>query len=420
MADPYPPTDRTTATRYRDRVSYDRAAAHAILDEAYDCSVAYVVDGEPRVLPTLHVRVGDTLYLHGSTGGRLGLTARGDGARVSVSVTLLDGIVYARSHTHHSANYRSVVVHGTAQPVSDPAEKLAAMTALVDKVGAGRAADSRPPSKLDLTQTAVLALPLVEVSVKSRAAGVIDEPADLALPHWAGVLPVRRVYGPPATDAGVGAAPPAYLPGGGSPWVTPVPLTGDRVRLEPLSPGHVDGLFAALADDEVWRYLPTLPPRSRDDTAAIVDEVLARQWTGSQVAWAQIDPATGTVIGMTSYHDIDAERRALGIGHTMLGRPWWRTGVNTEAKLLLLEHAFEVLGAEKVFWYTDIRNWRSQQAIARLGATRDGLIRKQRLRPDGTWRDTVLYSMTAEEWPDSAERLRNRLAAGGSAALASA
>jgi RimJ/RimL family protein N-acetyltransferase len=94
--------------------------------------------------------------------------------------------------------------------------------------------------------------------------------------------------------------------------------------------------------------------------------------------------------------------------------------VNTEAKLMLLEHAFETLGAEKVFWYTDIRNDRSQAAIARLGATRDGLIRKQRLRPDGTWRDTVVFAMTSEEWPSAADRLRVRLAAGGSAALASA
>src|SRR3954464_7184024 len=105
MSDRYSQTDRTTATRYRDRMAYDREAAHAILDEAYDCAVAFVLDGEPRVLPTLHVRVGDTLYLHASTGGRLGLTARGDGVPVAVSVTLLDGIVYARSQFHHSANY---------------------------------------------------------------------------------------------------------------------------------------------------------------------------------------------------------------------------------------------------------------------------------------------------------------------------
>jgi RimJ/RimL family protein N-acetyltransferase/nitroimidazol reductase NimA-like FMN-containing flavoprotein (pyridoxamine 5'-phosphate oxidase superfamily) len=421
MSDTYAQTDRTTATRYRDRMSYDREAVHAVLDEAYDCSVAFVVDGEPRLLPTLHVRVGDTLFLHGSSGGRMGLSARGEeGVRVCVSVTILDGIVFARSQNNHSANYRSVIVHGTAHPVTDTDAKLAAMGALADKVGAGRAADSRPPNRPELAATAVLALPLTEAAVKARGHGVVDDTADRAVPHWAGVLPVSRAFGPPRTDVGVTAAPPAYLPGGSSPWVKPVVLEGRHVRLEPLAHGHVDGLLDALADDEVWRYLPTPRPRTHEQMAEHVSDLHRRQWTGFQLPWAQVEPATGRVIGLTSYHDIDPVNRSLGIGHTVVGRRWWRTGVNTEAKLMLLEHAFETLGAEKVFWYTDIRNDRSQQAIARLGATRDGLIRKQRLRPDGTWRDTVVFAMTSEEWPAAADRLRHRLAAGGSAAPASA
>jgi RimJ/RimL family protein N-acetyltransferase/nitroimidazol reductase NimA-like FMN-containing flavoprotein (pyridoxamine 5'-phosphate oxidase superfamily) len=413
MTDLYTPTDRTTATRTRDRMSYDRAAAHAILDEAYDCSVAFAVDGEPRVLPTLHSRVGDVLYIHGSSGGRFGLAARGDGVKVCVSVTLLDGLVYARSQFHHSANYRSVVAMGVARLVTDTRERLAAFAALVDKVGDGRAADSRPPDKQEFAQTAVLALPLVEVSVRSRTGGVKDDDADLSLRHWAGVLPVRRVTGPPRADAGVTTPPPAYLPGTPrSPWHTAVTLTGRHVRLEPLSPGHADGLLAALADEDVWRYLPTRCPRSKDEMVTYIEGLLDRQWQGSQVAWAQVEPSTGTVIGVTSYHDVDTVNRSLGIGHTMISPRWWRTGVNTEAKLMLLERAFDVLDAEKVFWYTDIRNERSQNAIARLGATRDGLIRHQRLRPDGTWRDTVVFAMTADEWPSAAERLRKRLAAG--------
>ena len=406
MSDLYPQTDRTTATRYRDRMAYDRPAAHAILDEAYDCSVAFVVDGEPRLLPTLQVRVGDTLYLHGSRGGRLGLTARGDGVPVCVSVTLLDAIVYARSQFDHSANYRSVVVHGTARPVTDPATKLAAMEALADKVGAGRAADSRPPTRAELAQNALLALPLEEVSVRVRSGGVKDDPDDLSLPHWAGVLPVGRVFGPPESDAGVTAPPPAYLPGGGSPWVSPVSLEGRHVRLEPLAPGHAAGLLEALADEEVWRYLPTVQPRTHEEMTAYVADLLRRQWTGAQMPWAQVDPATGTTIGITSYHDIDPVNRALAIGHTMVGHRWWRTGVNTEAKLMLLEHAFESLGAEKVFWYTDILNQRSQQAIARLGATREGELRKHRIRRDGTWRDTVQYSLVDDEWPQARTRLQ--------------
>lgn len=411
MTDLYQPTARTTATRYRDRMHYERDKAHAILDEAYDCSVAFVVDGEPRVLPTLHVRVEDTLYLHASTGGRLGLGARGDGVPVAVSVTLLDGIVYARSQFHHSANYRSVVVHGRARPVTDEAEKVAAMHALVERMGNGRTTESRPPTARELATTTVLALPLVEVSVRARTGGVADDPEDMLLPHWAGVLPLRRVAGPPEPDSGVAGPPPAYLPGPASPWLLAAPMHGRHVALQPLAPGHAEGLLAAVDDDETWRFLPGTRPRSTQEMVDYIADAARRQWAGERVSWAQCDPRTSEVMGITSYHDIDTERRAVGIGHTILGRRWWRTGVNTEAKLLLLERAFDVLGAERVFWYTDIRNERSQRAIARLGATRDGLIRRHRPRPDGTWRDTVLFAMTVEEWPAAAERLRARLAA---------
>lgn len=212
----YAPTARTTASRSRDRMSYDRDAAHAVLDEAYHCVLGFVVDGGPRLLPTLHVRVDDVLYLHGSTGSRPLLAARGDaGLPVCVSVTLLDGLVYARSQFHHSANYRSVVVHGTAHLVTGDDDKRAALTALVEKVGAGRAADSRPPSRRELAETAVLALPLREVSVRSRTGGVGDEPADLDLPHWAGVVPLRLTAGSPEPADGVVAPVPPYLPAPG-------------------------------------------------------------------------------------------------------------------------------------------------------------------------------------------------------------
>lgn len=410
MTDLYEPTPRTTATRNRGRMHYERATAHAILDEAYDCSVGFVVGGEPRVLPTLQVRVDDTVYLHGSSGGRLALSARGEGVPVCLSVTLLDGLVYGRSQFHHSANYRSVVAMGTARPVTDPVEKRMAMTALVEKVGRGRASDSRPPTRRELAETVVLALPLAEVSVRARTGGVVDDPDDLDLPHWAGVLPLRRVAGPPETDVGVDVAPPDYLAGSRSPWHTAVTMRGEHVVLEPLAPSHVDGLFAALSDDEVWQFLSSPRPRSREEMAAHVAAAARQQWLGERVAWAQCDPATGAVIGMTSYHDVDAEQRTLGIGHTIIGRPWWRSGVNTEAKLMLLERAFDVLGAERVFWYTDIRNERSQRAIARLGASRDGLVRRHRPRPDGTWRDSVLFAMTADEWPAKAEQLRKMVA----------
>src|SRR3954471_638373 len=169
MTDEYPATARTTARRDLGRVSYQRATAHAILDEAYHCQVAFAVldpatgAPQPRILPTLHVRVGDTLYLHGSTGSHPMLSARGGaGLPVCVSVTQLDGLVLGRSQFHHSANYRSVVAHGVATPVTDDARKRRILTALVDKVAPGRSAHSRPPDERELAQTAVLALPLLE------------------------------------------------------------------------------------------------------------------------------------------------------------------------------------------------------------------------------------------------------------------
>jgi len=225
------------------------------------------------------------------------------------------------------------------------------------------------------------------------------------------VLPVRRVFGPPEPAPGVPTAPPAYLPGSPSVWATPVTLPGRHVRLEPLQPSHVEGLLAAVGDEETWRHIPSPRPQDRAGMEQIVAGLLRANWAGHQAPWAQVDPATGEVIGMTSYHDIDEDRRAVGIGHTLVGPRWQRTAVNTEAKLLLLERAFDVLGAERVFWYTDIRNERSQRAIARLGAVREGVLRRHRPRPDGTWRDTVVFGMTVDEWPAARHRLQERLAA---------
>jgi RimJ/RimL family protein N-acetyltransferase len=239
---------------------------------------------------------------------------------------------------------------------------------------------------------------------------VVDEPEDLDLPHWAGVLPIRRVAGPPEPAAGVGAAPPGYLNPARSAWNVAAPMRGRHVLLEQLAPSHVDELFSALASDEVWEFLPTVRPSSADEMATHVTTALDGQWSGDRVPWVQRHPRTSEVMGMTCYHDVDEAGRSLAIGHTILGRAWWRTAVNTESKLMLLERAFDVLGAERVFWYTDIRNHRSQRAIARLGASRDGVIRRHRKRPDGSWRDSVLFAMTADQWPAAATRLRARLA----------
>jgi uncharacterized protein len=199
-ADGYLPRTRTTPTRSRERARYDRRTVHSVLDEAYLCHLGFVAGSEPVVLPTIHARVGEILYLHGSTGSRPLLAAAGDGLPVCVTVTLLDGLVLARSAFHHSVNYRSVVAHGTGRLVTDPAEKEAALAAIVDHVVPGRSADCRPPSAKELAATSVLRLDLAEVSAKVRTGGVLDEEEDLALPYWAGVLPLALVPGEPRPD----------------------------------------------------------------------------------------------------------------------------------------------------------------------------------------------------------------------------
>ncbi|MEU5312893.1 pyridoxamine 5'-phosphate oxidase family protein [Streptomyces sp. NPDC021562] len=211
----YPRTDRTVPTRSADRASYDKELVHSILDEGYLCHLGFVRDGAPVVLPTLYGRVGEVLYLHGSTGSRpLRMAGETDpGLPVCVTVTHVDGLVLARSAFHHSINYRSVVVHGIAHQVTDPEERRLALDALVDHVVTGRSADSRPANKKELAATAVIRLDLTEVSAKTRTGGANDDPEDLGLPYWAGVVPLRKGYDAPIAndDLPADVAVPSYL-----------------------------------------------------------------------------------------------------------------------------------------------------------------------------------------------------------------
>jgi uncharacterized protein len=216
----YPPTVRTTPSRNPGRVAYDRSTVHAVLDEAVVCHVGFVVEGRPVVLPQLHARVDDVLYLHGSTGARGMLAASGRGMEVCVTVTLVDGLVLARSAFNHSVNYRSVVVHGTATVVDDDGEKAAALDALVDAVVPGRAAASRPGTRKELAATTVLRLPLEEVSVKVRSGPPIDDADDLDLPHWAGVVPLALAPGIPVPAPEL--PPDAEVPEHVRSWARPV------------------------------------------------------------------------------------------------------------------------------------------------------------------------------------------------------
>ncbi len=189
----------------------------------------------------------------------------------------------------------------------------------------------------------------------------------------------------------------------GDPWRDRPILRGDQVTLVPLRPEHADGLFAAVDSGEVFRWLPVSRPEDLGQMRALVGEMLIRE--PAQLTWTQTLTATGEVAGFTTFYDIDPAQRTVAIGWTWLGSRFWRTGVNTEAKLLLLSRAFDDLGCVRVVWHTDVNNERSQAAIARLGATREGLLRKHKRRPDGSWRDTVLFSMLDTEWPAARERL---------------
>lgn len=183
-------------------------------------------------------------------------------------------------------------------------------------------------------------------------------------------------------------------------------LAGRHVRLEPLTEAHADGLLAAGKDPAVWRWLSNPQPASVVEMRQIVKILLS---TPGMAPWAQIDAHTDDVAGVTSYYEITPRHRGLYIGHTWIGTPWQRTALNTEAKLLLLERAFDELGAIRVGWHTDLMNERSQRAIERLGARREGVLRGHRVRPDGTVRDTVVCAMLDTEWPAARDRLRARL-----------
>lgn len=193
-------------------------------------------------------------------------------------------------------------------------------------------------------------------------------------------------------------------------WFDRPVLAGSHVRLEPLSLDHTEGLFAASADPGIWAWLRNPQPSTVEEMRAIVAKILGAYASRKTVPWVQLDAASGEVAGTTSYHDVEAVDRGLCIGGTWIGAKWQRTGVNTEAKLLLLDRAFGDLAAERVAWHTDDRNERSQRAIERLGAVREGVLRRHRLRPDGSFRDTVVYSLIRSEWPAARERLVARLA----------
>ncbi len=195
----FSPTDRTTLKRLPKRGDFERDAIFAILDEAFICHVGFIVEGKPVVIPTSYVRVADEVYIHGSAASRM-LRSLEKGIDVCVTVTLIDGLVLARSAFHHSINYRSVVIFGKANAVDDLEEKFRALHAFTEHVVPGRWADVRPPDENELRATLVLRLRLAEVSAKVRTGPPIDDDEDYNLAVWAGVVPLRLIADTPVID----------------------------------------------------------------------------------------------------------------------------------------------------------------------------------------------------------------------------
>jgi nitroimidazol reductase NimA-like FMN-containing flavoprotein (pyridoxamine 5'-phosphate oxidase superfamily) len=207
------PTERTGVRRLPERGEYDIATINAVLDEALFCHIGFVADdGYPVVIPTIHARSGATLYLHGSPASRMLRTLR-EGADVCITVTLVDGLVLARSVFHHSMNYRSVVVFGRPREVTDPDEKMHALEVITEHVAHGRWADARHPNETEFKGTTVLALEIDEASAKTRSGPPGDDDEDYALPIWAGVVPVTTTFGPRIDDPALtdGIDPPDYV-----------------------------------------------------------------------------------------------------------------------------------------------------------------------------------------------------------------
>ena len=194
---------RHEVQRIKDRARYDRETAYAILDAAFIAHVGFSVDGQPFVIPMLYARDGDALLLHGSIASRL-MRNLGTGVDACVGVTLVDGLVLARSHFHHSANYRSVVAFGTARALDDAAAKTAALAHFVEAMLPGRAVEARAPDRNELAATAVLRFEIADISAKVRSGGAKDDQADLALPYWAGVVPIAQRYGEPVAEENCG------------------------------------------------------------------------------------------------------------------------------------------------------------------------------------------------------------------------
>lgn len=297
----YPKTPRSTVKRIPKRGHYDRATVHAVLDAGRVCHVGFVVEGQPFVIPTAYGREGDVIYLHGATTSRL-LAHLQQGVPACVAVTHLDGVVLARSLFHHSLNYRSAVVFGTARLVEDAAERERALTVISEQLLPGRWAEARQPNAKENKATAVLAISIEEASAKIRAGGPVDDAEDYSLPIWAGVLPMQTCYGLPLPDEqmplGIAAAASVIQALGSTPIALPLP---GLKPIEPPLPDEYAPFYAAYV----------AKANGRDAAQLLAETLLATPLLLAQLPEAQWDyayaPGKWSIREML-LHVIDTER----------------------------------------------------------------------------------------------------------------
>lgn len=395
--DAYKPTARTTVRRLPKRAVYDVAAVHAILDEALVCHVSFAHEGGPVTLPMAYGRKGGTLYLHGSAGSRMLGALRG-GAPACVAVTLLDGLVLARSAFHHSMNYRSVVLFGRARELRDAAEKTAALCALTEHLTPGRWHDVRRPSKSELARTTVLAFPIEECSAKVRVGPPMDEEEDYARPTWAGVVPLRLETGPPLDDPRLlpGVALPGYLDASRRPETRVIPRRIDTPRLVLRPCAAEDALpFFALVDSNRRELAESLPKtvkalRSAELAGPYVADALRRWSRGEAFAYGAFLRDSAQPAGQVQVKSVDWEVRSAELGYFLDAR---RQGAGLGREMVeAVVRALDEAGFRRQFVRVLPHNAASLGLARALGFSEEGRHRAEFLTGDGSLADVVYLS----------------------------
>jgi RimJ/RimL family protein N-acetyltransferase/nitroimidazol reductase NimA-like FMN-containing flavoprotein (pyridoxamine 5'-phosphate oxidase superfamily) len=406
----YSPTPLTRVRRGAKRAHYDTETIHAILDEAPVCHIGFVQDGQPFIIPANFARQDETLYLHGSTAGRL-MHVIQTGQPLCVEVTLLDGLVFGRSAPNHSMNFRSVVAFGRGRAVSDEVEKLHALELIFEHFCPRRWQEVRPPDAKELEITAVVAIQIEQASAKVRRGPAGEESAvDLALPIWGGELPLRLQALEPLPDE---HTPPdrsvspsiarQYRPNLQNVTEAYPRLETERLLLRPLSLEDAPFILKEWGDPVVTYYMRDEEPLQTLQDAYTMLQPLQTPEKMPGLKWWGIELKTeAQLIGTCGYYRWDKQHQHAEIGYD-LWLDYWGQGLMPEALRVLLQYGFDKMGLHRIEATTHVENLRSMRVLEKLGFQREGILRSFYYR-DGSFNDQSMFSLLKSEW---AERNKN-------------